>query len=125
MNPKTINDLDPKLRETYERVMGTSTTPPASAEPPKIEVQPEPQLPEPQSQAIETQPPQLSGSGTASQIFRADDSSAKKDKQTSTVLGKDGKKAKTKLPIPLLIGLGVVIFFAAYAVIWAKLLGLF
>ena len=24
MNPKSINDLDPKLKETYERVMGTA-----------------------------------------------------------------------------------------------------
>ncbi|HZE87028.1 MAG TPA: hypothetical protein VE090_02360 [Methylomirabilota bacterium] len=30
MDPNSLNNLDPKLRETYERVMGT-TTPPASA----------------------------------------------------------------------------------------------
>jgi hypothetical protein len=27
MDPKTLANLDPKLRETYEKVMGTSTTP--------------------------------------------------------------------------------------------------
>jgi hypothetical protein len=116
MNPKTINDLDPKLRATYEQVMGTSTNP-APAAPPKIEVQQEAQQP-----AAETLPPPPPASGTGSQVFRASDS----PKETTDPTQNDTKeKKKSKFPFALLIGMGVVIFFAAYAVIWAKLLGLF
>ncbi|MBI2031936.1 MAG: hypothetical protein HYT08_04960 [Candidatus Levybacteria bacterium] len=31
MNPKNLTQLDPKLKEAYERVMGTSVPPPAPA----------------------------------------------------------------------------------------------
>lgn len=34
MDPKTAQNLDPKLREVYERVMGTSSTPPANSSAP-------------------------------------------------------------------------------------------
>jgi hypothetical protein len=33
MDPNTLTNLDPKLRETYERVMGTTTPAPASSPP--------------------------------------------------------------------------------------------
>lgn len=45
MDPNTLTNLDPKLRETYERVMGTTT--PAPAEPPAASDQPSAQIPVP------------------------------------------------------------------------------
>ncbi|HUD04711.1 MAG TPA: hypothetical protein VMR59_01870 [Patescibacteria group bacterium] len=126
MNPKTVNDLDPKLKETYERVMGTSfegntVTPPA----PTMETQPISQ-PELQPQP-ETPAPSLSDeNSTVSQVFRADSSNKSTETATVNPPSKNktavGKGANRLLPI---IIVGVVVFFAAYAVIWAKLLGLF
>lgn len=47
MDPKAINNLDPKLKETYDRVMGTTTpgTPPAAGTPPPSPLTPSPTLP--------------------------------------------------------------------------------
>jgi len=47
MDPKNINDLDPKIRETYNRIMGNTpagTTPPPAQTPP-----PPPQTPLPEA----------------------------------------------------------------------------
>jgi hypothetical protein len=35
MDPSALSNLDPKLRETYEKVMGTNTAPPADPQPPQ------------------------------------------------------------------------------------------
>jgi uncharacterized membrane protein len=136
MNPKSINDLDPKLKETYERVMGTSFGNNASTAP-KMETQsatPEPQLtvvsapeqsPEPQMQ-VETPSISTNEGATVSQVFRADQS---KTNDIATVSSPSFKKAvSTKKGInkllPIII-IGAIVFFVVYGVIWAKLLGLF
>lgn len=36
MDPNTLSNLDPKLKETYEKVMGTNVTPPASSIPDQV-----------------------------------------------------------------------------------------
>jgi hypothetical protein len=133
MNPKTVNDLDPKLKETYERVMGTTLgTNPTPA--PTMQTQPVEETPLSSSAAEKTIPdnvepevPQLSKieNSTVSQVFRADDSN--KGVETATV-NPPSKKAAVKMDfkklLPLII-VGVVVFLVVYAVIWAKLLGLF
>src|ERR1035437_9385683 len=83
MNPKSVNDLDPKLKETYERVMGTSlgasATTPSPAPVMTTQVTPtEPQptiekSSEPQMQA-ETPTISTNEGATVSQVFRADQS---------------------------------------------------
>jgi hypothetical protein len=134
MNPKTVNDLDPKLKETYERVMGTSlggnpATPPA----PTMETQPAPQLepepqpqPEPESQP-ETPAPSPVKDSTVSQVFRADNTT--KSTETATVNPPSKNEATAKVSknksLLIIIAVGVVVFLAVYAVLWAKLLGLF
>jgi hypothetical protein len=146
MNPKTVNDLDPKLKETYERVMGTSlggnpATPPA----PTMETQPAPQ-PEPELQPQlepESQPAGQSPLGgaqpetpaapspvkdsTVSQVFRADESN--KSTETATVNPPSKNEATAKVSknksLLIIIAVGAVVFLAVYAVLWAKLLGLF
>ncbi|MGA2968051.1 MAG: hypothetical protein ABSD69_02685 [Candidatus Levyibacteriota bacterium] len=131
MNPKSVNDLDPKLKETYERVMGTSLGG-DSAPPPAMETQPvsQPSEPKPEPQAQpEPQPGEsapIEGS-TVSQVFRADNTT--KPTETAVVNPpsenqKAAKKGGKKL-LPVIIVVGAVIFFAIYAVLWAKLLGLF
>jgi hypothetical protein len=135
MNPKSVNDLDPKLKETYERVMGTSlgtsssttptlapvmTTQVAAVEPqPTTEKSPEPQL------QVET-PVSTNEGTTVSQVFRADQS---KTNDIATVSSPSFKKAvSTKKGInkllPIIIVVAIV-FFIVYGVVWAKLLGLF
>ena len=140
MNPKSINDLDPKLKETYERVMGTSlgvkpTTPTVPVMKTEPSVQPESQIipqpaPEqsPETQLkVETPIASTNDGTTVSQVFRADNQS--KDTEPATVSSPSFKKASTtkigsnKL-FPIIV-IGAVLFLAAYAVIWAKLLGLF
>ena len=56
MDPKTAQNLDPKLREVYERVMGTTTTPQAK-----------PHVPEPSSvsKPVQMTPPQPAAQTTA------------------------------------------------------------
>ncbi len=130
MNPKDVNNLDPKLKETYDRVMGTSfgTNPTAAPTPaPAMETQ---SVTEPQkeTQTIPQPPPETSTPDTnVSQIFRADSSS--KPSETTNVSSPSFKKetiakigGNKLLPIIIVV---VVVFFAVYAVVWAKLLGLF
>jgi len=128
MNPKTVNDLDPKLKETYERVMGTSLAG-NPATPPTMETQPIEQTAStsthPQSEP-ETPAPSSDENSTVSQVFRADESNKSTETATVNPPSKNATTIKTsgnKL-LPILI-VGAVTFFAIYAVIWAKVLGLF
>ena len=138
MNPKSINDLDPKLKETYERVMGTSlgTNPTPTAPIMTTQQTPEPQpvtqptpeqSPKPQMQ-IETPPTASTNEGTTvSQVFRSDNQS--KTNEPTTISSPSFKKvASTKTNIKKLLPIIVVVaivFFIIYGVVWAKLLGLF
>lgn len=132
MDTKSVNDLDPKLKETYERVMGTSlggsptTTPPPTMETQPVAIQPEPQ---PQTKAPSEPPTPLPSEGsTVSQVFRADNTNKSTETATVNPPSKNEKAAKTdggKKLLPVIIIVGAVVFFAIYAVIWAKLLGLF
>ncbi|MGA2911833.1 MAG: hypothetical protein ABSE17_04370 [Candidatus Levyibacteriota bacterium] len=137
MNPKSVNDLDPKLKETYERVMGTSLPGnPATSPAPTMQIQPvtSPPIapaPEPQpSPQPEVPIPSSSEDSTVSQVFRADNKDNKNDStETATVSSpssENKKAAKTsgKKLLPIIV-VCVAIFFAAYAILWAKLLGLF
>jgi hypothetical protein len=129
MNPKSINDLDPKLKETYERVMGTSFgTEPKPA--PTMETQPVEQTPPqasvtPQPQAPASLPSE--NSTVVSQVFRADNTDKSTETATVNALSKKETAAKKNgnKTLMIIVGVGAVVFFAVYAVIWAKLLGLF
>jgi hypothetical protein len=137
MNPKDINNLDPKLKETYDRVMGTSLGANPTAAPATMEVQPI-APPQEKAQTVVPQPAEQNPLGSAqpetstpdtnvSQVFRADSSS--KPSETANVSSPSFKKEAPKkmsgnklLPIIVVVA---IVFFAIYAVVWAKLLGLF
>ena len=132
MNPKSVNDLDPKLKETYERVMGTSLgANPTTSPVPTMETQTitQPQQTEPQPQPEAPVATIADENTTVSQIFRAD--SPSKISEPATVSSPSFKKGATtktdgnKKSLLIIIAIGVVVFFAIYAVIWAKVLGLF
>lgn len=120
---KQLNTLDPKLKETYERVMGTSTTPiqktnlfipkPVAPQPTiqnqtiqsqPIQPQPTPQpikpvqpQPIPQSQPVQEQPIQTP--------------------QTTSL-----KKRNKMLPIFLV--LAGIVFLIGYTIVWLKIFNL-
>jgi hypothetical protein len=119
MNPKTPQDLDPKLKEAYDRVMGGnfSPTPPAK---PNVEAQqttPK-QAPAP-AQSFAAQPmPSSTPLSQPSPVFVP---SVNVPSPSSSPVSQK-KKMKLSPVIFLFVGLA---FFAVYAVVWAKLFGLF
>jgi len=136
MNPKGLNDLDPKLKETYERVMGTSFAGGQTVVPPTMETQSVSPLQ--QEAPVETKPePQLQTESpiaspneetTVSQVFRADNQDKAPESTTvnspSSLKNEQSTKIGGNKLLPIII-VGIVIFLAVYAVVWAKLLGLF
>jgi uncharacterized membrane protein len=136
MNPKSVNDLDPKLKETYERVMGTSLAGGQTVVPPTMETQPvsQPQQeiqaqekPEPQVQ-VETPATPSNEDTTVSQVFRADNQDKASESTTASSPSSLKNEKSTKLGgnklLPIIV-IGAIVFLAVYAVIWAKVLGLF
>ena len=94
---KTTPQLDPKLREAYDRVMGTVVTPPPPANPEPVSIPPVQPVMQQPAQTVNVQSPTTE---KAAQI-----------------------KKKRKVS-PLIIVLGVIIFLAVYAVVWVKYFGL-
>ena len=125
MNPKSINDLDPELKKTYDRVMGTSLA--GNPTTPAVETQPVEQTPSTSAQAqpeASTSPP--IENSTVSQVFRADNTTQSPETTTVNPPSSNAATAKTggnKL-LPIII-VSVVVFLAIYALIWAKVFGLF
>jgi len=124
MNPKTPQDLDPKLKEAYDRVMGgnfnpsTPTAPPPNLAP-KIEnplppaptpiaTNPQP-LPPPTNPVPVNMPPLNAMSPSTTALPEQPASPTK-------------KKFKFSPIIFIVVGL---VFFAVYAVVWGKIFNLF
>ena len=96
-----LSKLDPKLKEAYDRVMGTSITPPQAPKPESHEqTKPEP-APAPQQTATVNPPPQHSETSNA------------------TVAHKATKKRGIS---PLILAFLGLVFFVIYAAVWIKVL---
>lgn len=96
MNPK-VSQLDPKLQEAYNRVMGTAINPQAA-------------------QPTQTQAPQTAAPASVNnQAFRNPVLTAQKAE------GKTKRKSKLS---PTLIVLVFVVFFLVYAAIWIRMFNL-
>ncbi len=95
-----VSKLDPKLKEAYDRVMGTTITPP---QPPKPETheQTRPE-PAPQQTATVNPPPQQHDESSSGSIVHK-------------ATGKKGGRIS-----PLLIAFLGLIFFVLYAAVWIK-----
>lgn len=139
MNPKNLNDLDPKLREAYEKVMGTNFSPQAPQPSQQPETQPATNTPimqtapadepTPAIQTIPTQPPApvnpaSSPLPTQNPFVQTPEPPPTVFTQTDNNLPTMQKPKKHGL-MAIIFLLGGSIFFAAYAVIWAKVFGLF
>lgn len=155
MNPKGLNNLDPKLRETYERVMGTSFAPPATPQAPQPAPQPAsepaqntppvaPPVPQPvqpvqqpppaaaplpQSEPApqDPQPAEMVQSPISTPSFGASNPFQDPLPPPAEVIANNAvvpSKKGSKL-IPVLFTIGGIIFFVVYAIVWAKVFGLF
>lgn len=118
MNPKTPADLDPKLKEAYDRVMGGNFAPSAPTAPPnpapKIEPVPapptNPQPLPPLTNPVSVNMPPLNVMSPSSAA------------STEPPAANTKKKLKISPMIFLVAGLA---FFAIYAVVWGKIFKLF
>ena len=137
MNPKAPANLDPKLKETYERVMGTSFAPatpsPAPAQPRPVQttVVQEPEAPIAAGPIMPTPLPPINVAGPDSnmvqspQMPKTGDPFKEAVPPPATVLMQGATPKKKNFLMPVLLGIGGLIFFVAYAVIWAKVFGMF
>lgn len=117
MNPKTSADLDPKLKEAYDRVMGGNFTPSTPTAPnpiPKIETVPAPATNPPPSTSL-TNP--MSVNMPPLSVMSPSTIASTEQPTTSTK-----KKSKISPIIFLIVGL---VFFVIYAVVWGKIFKLF
>ena len=150
MNPKSVNDLDPKLREAYERVMGSNFTPktnqaqnptttpstPPQSQPIATESTPttpatptnqQENTPIMQTTQVFTQNPQPLEPAPVSQP----ETQEKKEKVDPTSLFTSSPSSvptaqqKKLNMLPLLFAVGAILFFGTYVIIWAKVFGLF
>jgi len=121
MDPQKLSQLDPKLREAYQRVMGTTIpTPPAApiqtqAPPPSIPSDPT-QIPQPQP--VPTQPAtnfvQMNSEVPApAQNFTTPPPMPLA--QTMAV------KKKSGIIMPILFGFAALVFIAIYTLFWTKI----
>lgn len=144
MNPKSVNDLDPKLREAYERVMGSNFTPKSSAQAQNIPAEPLQPQQNPQPVAPNPSPEPNTPLMQTTQVFTQNPVPSEPIPQQSEPVKQDTPKSpdptsiftespsttptaqKKKLNmLPVLFAIGAIVFFGAYVVIWAKVFGLF
>lgn len=122
MNPKTPQDLDPKLKEAYDRVMGGNFSPAAPA--PKIPEIPKMETPTPAATnpAIPPATPLANPMGPTPVEMPPINVVAPQAASAGQQVFSTKKKSKISPMIFLILGLS---FFAVYAVVWAKLFKLF
>lgn len=147
MNPKTVKDLDPKLKEAYERIMGSNFTPKSAESQP---TNPTNNQPQPEQKPLESsqapKPAQNTPIMQTTQVFSQNpqpseptpELSNQKEEKKETKKESDPTSLFTSSPsttsatqkkslnmLPLLFAIGAIVFFGAYVVIWAKVFGLF
>ncbi len=104
MDPQKLSQLDPKLREAYQRVMETSIPQP-QASPPQAQAPTQPiSEPQPAITPAEVSPVQNSPNFT----------SPAPETQTMAVKKKNGM-------MPILIGIAALVFVAVYTLFWTKI----
>jgi hypothetical protein len=126
MNQKYPSNLDPKLREAYDRVMGTGTPQPKNSN------QPNPEPPKPTTTMVTepTTPKHQEAKNDSGVIHYGPDTHTKHQKEvaevkqpvqtTPTTDTKTGQNSSITLT---LIGIIGIIFLLGYALFWAQILG--
>lgn len=107
MDPKTTTTLDPKLKETYERVMQTNISPASPTGGPV-------------SSNGSTTPIQASGPA----IFQTPPLQHPATKATTTFVAVAPAHQSLRRLLPVLLFLGAVTFFVFYSLFWINFFGL-
>ena len=127
MDPQSANNLDPKLKATYDRVMGTTTAPAGGPVP----VQPTPGVPPVASQVPAAQPTPAPTGATPPPPLPTDvlsfqaaiqQPAAQPAATPAAPIGVIPQQTSTLLKALYIIG-GVV-FFVIYTIVWIKIFNL-
>lgn len=111
MNPKGVNDLDPKLKETYERIMGTNFAPT------------QPKTPTQNAPIMQTHPTSNQHEQPINSTFpNTPEPPVSVFTQSGPVSEPHNKKLNV---LPILLVFGGIIFIVVYIIVWAKVFGLF
>lgn len=118
---KNANNLDPKLKEAYDRIMGTNFAPASKPSPVSQQAQGAPLMKtEPVVQKTPVQPPAQEPPSPA-QFSPTPEPPVSVFTQNGPI---SAQKKKLNL-LPIFFVLGGIIFLGVYAVVWAKIFGLF
>lgn len=128
MDPKSLNNLDPKMKETYDRVMGTTTTPPAGTPPaqttPTATAMPQ-SSPMPASPNAATSTASAGNAPFASSPSLPDNLQFQAAIQTAPTqpgavpVGQMPGQSSSLLKILYIVG--SIVFFVAYTFLWIKI----
>lgn len=114
MDPKNASTLDPNLKEVYERVMGTRTTPqaPITPPPPQQSIPPTPAMTVPQATSFVQKPPMLPNPPpqvkTETVSFQAQPFKAPEDEKNKSSM------------IPVVIFVGAILILGIYTFFWLR-----
>jgi hypothetical protein len=139
MDPKTLSNLDPKLRETYERVMGTAGTPavtgsaPSVVPPPAVDTSSQlatpltttPQIPTPTATPVmDTQlstPPPATNESFQTPVIPANEPAPL---PSPASVNQDVESRAASPVIRILYIIGALVFFGVYTFFWMKVFNL-
>lgn len=114
MDNKNFQNLDPKLQEAYQKVMGTQLPQNQASQPPPQPVQQVPQASRPQAGLWQPPPPpskpEINPNATQQPLVATKSETLK------------GVVAKKNSMTPILLLIGGIIFFAIYTYIWLRIL---
>lgn len=113
MDPQKLSQLDPKLREAYQRVMGTSIPQPQA---PLPQAQPQPPAPLPESQPVSEPKDAITPEPATLQPPVQATNFTVPAPQAQIIPQK-----KKKNIMPILIGIAVLVFVAVYTLFWTKI----
>jgi hypothetical protein len=131
MDPQKLSQLDPKLREAYQRVMGTSIpnppqAPPVQRQAPVPQPQPTPKsvetpsMPTPPSQHIEAIPTQPQPIPVQAPSNFANFTPPPSTPQAQTIT----MKKKSGIVMPIIFTIVGLIFIVIYTFFWTKIFNL-
>lgn len=136
MDPQSANNLDPKLKETYDRVMGT-TTQPAVAPAAGAAVQPAPAVTAPvptpvvgdvKGTLVPSEVPQSPNSSAPATPYTADNLSFQAAIQTPVANAAPVNNVAIPQPpsslLKMLYIVGGIVFFVVYTIVWVKIFNL-
>lgn len=135
MDPKNLNQLDPKIKEAYDRVMGTDlTSPQTPSEPaaPQFGAQTIPSAPEPAKEYAPPPPPPIHLDTSQApetpvtpppvfQSFNSETASQPTSPAPEAVAVHHSSRFAISTPILMVLGIA---FFIAYAALWVMVFGI-